>query len=471
MDQKKNRVATRQYLLRSEDRGKTWTVLPGPRPHGWFVPEYDRMDEARPLAVGGGKVLTLARTPEGHLWELRSDDDGKTWSQPRPTPIVQPDAPPMFFTLSDGKTLIVFHHNNYDPNNPHFGGESRNQLWFTTSTDGGRTWSEPRFVMASVNENRREQISYVDLLADKGNLHLFVPYGWKQTLRVRFNERDLAKMPTKATLAAAPGIPNFASQLASKIQPTRSLIYKKIGGHDLRLDVFEPANLKPGDSRACFVSIHGGGWMRGDPRSMYAFADHCATLGMVAISVQYRLYRPGTDVTVFECVKDARSAVRYVRAHTAELGIDPQKIIVNGASAGGHLAAATAMFDVNQAGENTIVSCTPNALVLFSPVIDTSTEGYGNAKVGDRWRELSPAHQVRRGLPPTILFHGTADTTTPFKGAQVFHDAMLHAGNRCELVAIEGAIHTYMFKDAALHADTLKKMDAFFASLGFCEKH
>jgi acetyl esterase/lipase len=192
---------------------------------------------------------------------------------------------------------------------------------------------------------------------------------------------------------------------------------------------------------------------------------------MVGISIQYRLYKPGTDTTVFECVKDARSAVRYVRAHAAELGIDPQKIVVNGASAGGHLAAATAMFEVNEAGEDTTVSCAPNAMMLFSPVIDTSMEGYGNAKLGGRWQELSPAHQVRAGLPPTILFHGTADTTTPFKGAQKFHDAMLRAGNRSELVAVEGAIHTYMFKDAALHADTLKRMEAFFASLGFLQAH
>jgi acetyl esterase/lipase len=325
--------------------------------------------------------------------------------------------------------------------------------------------------MASANENRREQISYVDLLADKGNLHLFVPYGWKQTLHVRFNERDLARMPTKAALAAAPGVPNFASQLAAKIQPTRSLIYKKVDGRDLRLDIFEPTELKASDRRACFVAIHGGGWGRGDPRVMYPFTEHCAKLGMVGISIQYRLYKPGTDTTVFECVKDARSAVRYVRAHAAELGIDPQKIVVNGASAGGHLAAATAMFEVNEAGEDTTVSCAPNAMMLFSPVIDTSMEGYGNAKLGGRWQELSPAHQVRAGLPPTILFHGTADTTTPFKGAQKFHDAMLRAGNRSELVAVEGAIHTYMFKDAALHADTLKRMEAFFASLGFLQAH
>lgn len=265
--------------------------------------------------------------------------------------------------------------------------------------------------------------------------------------------------------------PNYAGQISSNLKPTRSVIYKKIADHELRLHIFVPKGFKPTDRRSCFVAIHGGGWTSGAPGSMYAFTNHCAELGMVAISVQYRLYKPGSEITVFDCVKDARSALRYIRAHATELGIDPQKIVVNGSSAGGHLAAATALFDgVDEVGEDTSVSCVPNALVLFSPVIDTSLEGYGNKKIGDRWQELSPAHQVRSGVPPTILFHGTADTTTPFKGAQLFHDAMLRAGNRCDFVTIPDGIHTYMFKDAALYADTLKKLDAFLASLAFIEK-
>lgn len=277
--------------------------------------------------------------------------------------------------------------------------------------------------------------------------------------------RTMAADPTPPKPKATP---NFVGQISKQIEPTRSVVYKKVADRELHLDIFQPKDFKIGDQRACFVAIHGGGWTSGAPRVMYAFTAHCAELGMVGISVQYRLYKPGSEVTVFDCVKDARSAVRYVRAHAAELGIDPEKIVVNGASAGGHLAAATALFDgVDEAGEEASVSCAPDALVLFSPVIDTSSEGYGNAKVGERWRELSPAHQVRAGVSPTLIFHGTGDTTTPFKGAQLFQEAMRRAGNRSELVTIDGAQHTYMFKDAALYADTLRKLDAFLASLGF----
>src|SRR6266446_4142800 len=120
--------------------------------------------------------------------------------------------------------------------------------------------------------------------------------------------------------------PNYVGQLCAQLEPARSVVYKKIAGRELRLDIFEPKDLTATDRRPCFVAIHGGGWTSGAPRVMYAFTAHCAELGMVGISVQYRLYQPGSEVTVFDCVKDARSALRYVRAHAAELGIDPQKI-------------------------------------------------------------------------------------------------------------------------------------------------
>ncbi len=328
---------------------------------------------------------------------------------------------------------------------------------------------------------------------DKGRVHMIIPHRWQRVLHLTIQEDALGKLPTKAELAkpaggkitsAAPARkqpavsqpavkqPAYATQLAQGIQATRQVVYKTVDGQSLSLDIFEPAGWKKDDKRACFVAIHGGGWTSGSPRSMYAFADHCAKLGMVGVSVQYRLYKPETPVTVFECVKDARAALRYVRSHAAELGIDPRKIVANGASAGGHLAAATALFDdVDHADEDLKISCRPDALVLFSPVIDTSPEGYGNAKIGDRWEELSPAHQVRPNMPPTLLFHGDGDTTTPIQGARIFAEAMRKAGNRIEFISPSGAIHTYMFKDATLHAETLKKMDAFFVELEFVKSN
>jgi len=136
-------LKTRQYLLRSDDKGKTWQLMPGKRPDGWFVKEYDRMDEGTVLSLGDGKVLLMIRTMEGHLWESRSEDDGRTWSDPKPTTLVHPDAPPMVFHLGDGKSLIAFTHNN----NARGHGNSRSELWCSISKDEGHTWTEPRFVL------------------------------------------------------------------------------------------------------------------------------------------------------------------------------------------------------------------------------------------------------------------------------------------------------------------------------------
>lgn len=466
------------------------------------------LDELRVFGLDGPNVLAHARTCEGHVWEIRSTDDGRSWSEGRPTSLVHPDAPPMLFYLSDHKTLIALHHNRavmrsvHEPIHSDWltmptptseqvsqGNQSRHSLqdwvgrsevWFALSKDDGRTWSDSRLLFANAlaetlpDANSNYQCSYVDLFTDKGQVHFIVPHRWQRTLHLAMEESALTGLSTKpqlvqlvASKTKATSQPVYTTTITMDTKPTRQVVYKKVGDRELNLEIFEPAGLKPGDKRACFVAIHGGGWTSGSPRSMYAFTDHCAKLGMVAISVQYRLYKAKTPVTVFECVKDARAALRYVRAHAAELGIDPHKIVANGASAGGHLAASTAMFDgVDHADEDLSVSCHPDALVLFSPVIDTSLEGYGNAKIGERWKELSPAHQVRAGLPPILLFHGTGDATTPFKGAQLFTEAMQKAGNRIELVAPADAIHTYMFKDATLYAETLRKIEAFFAELG-----
>lgn len=206
-------LMTRSYVLRSEDKGKTWTLLPGPRHGGWYQQMFNRMDEPRPISLGGPDVLMLARTPEGHLWELRSSDDGKTWSDPKPTPLVQPDAPPMIFHLSDHKTLIVFYHNRFHARQ--YKGLSakdpamadRSEIWFATSQDGGRTWSEPRFVFVNAlapsfgNLFRDYNCSYLDMIESRGVIHLFVPHRWERVLHLQFREADLPKFPVKSALA------------------------------------------------------------------------------------------------------------------------------------------------------------------------------------------------------------------------------------------------------------------------------
>ena len=175
-------------------------------------------------------------------------------------------------------------------------------------------------------------------------------------------------------------------------------------------------------------------------------------------------------ITVFDCVKDARSAIRYVRAHASELGIDPSKLIVSGGSAGAHLAASTALFDdVNASSDDLSIPPTPDVMVLYYPVIDTSIDGYGNEKIGERWKELSPVDNVRENLPPTLVLHGTGDTLTPFAGAKRFAQEMLEAGNHCQLISYEGGRHGYLIFDLNLFDQALDQTGAFLRELGMLD--
>lgn len=203
-------TCSRQYLLRSTDRGASWTLVPGARPDGWYVPASQRMDELRPIALDGDEVFALARTTTGRLWQTRSRDDGATWEAPRPTTLVHPDAPPMLFASEDGRTLIAFIHRSHTGS--HFDGnamQDRAQLWVVRSHDGGRSWDEPRFVLANAlapapanagNGWRDHQCSYLDVVAHHGQLHLFLPHRWQRALHLVLPAAALDQLPTAAAL-------------------------------------------------------------------------------------------------------------------------------------------------------------------------------------------------------------------------------------------------------------------------------
>lgn len=206
-------LRTRQYLLRSEDQGRSWTLLPGRRPDGWFAEGFDRMDEGRPIALGGGKVLLMSRTPQGHLFTAWSADDGRTWTRPAPSTLVHPDAPPMLFHLSDGKTLVALHHNRHAQTTytgltaKMEGMKDRSEIWASTSTDDGHTWSQPRFLLANAavadqpNAWFNYQCSYIDAFVDRGVLHLFMPHRWQRALHLSVPESVLGSLPTREQLA------------------------------------------------------------------------------------------------------------------------------------------------------------------------------------------------------------------------------------------------------------------------------
>ena len=172
-----------------------------------------------------------------------------------------------------------------------------------------------------------------------------------------------------------------------------------------------------------------------------------------------------------QCVADAKDAVRWVRQHARELGVDSARIAVSGGSAGGHVAACTSTLDTLPEETDDSVSCMPNALVLYNPVCDTTIHGYGGRRLGDRMYELSPVHHLRAHMPPTLIFHGQADTTVPFENAQRFKDIMDQLGNACELVAYPDAVHGFFNpgRKNSQYEDTTRRLDEFLTKLGFTD--
>lgn len=262
----------------------------------------------------------------------------------------------------------------------------------------------------------------------------------------------------------------------------RRIVYKKAGGTELLLHTFEPKNKDANTPSAAFVLFHGGGWFMGKPQWFYPHCRYFARLGMVTLSVQYRLNKDGNSLPI-AAVEDVKSAVRYVRSHAAGLGIDPNKIAVGGASAGGHLAACTALFDKFDAvDENLKVSSKPNALVLISAALDTTEKGLGT-KILEKFRqpmawvyrpdanELSPMHHVKKVASPCLVLHGTADEGIPFELVQRFCKLMKDAGNSCQLVSLEGAGHQFsVYKedgDNQQYERAMRMIEDFFYSLSY----
>ncbi len=245
--------------------------------------------------------------------------------------------------------------------------------------------------------------------------------------------------------------------------------YKQVGERSLHLYVVQPP--QKGADRPAIVLFHGGGWTGGKPTQFNDFAKQLAARGMVAIQVEYRLLDRQSKDPPAICIQDAKSAMRFVRSHAQDWGIDPNRIAAGGGSAGGHLAAVVGMVDGHDdPTDDATVSCRAQALVLFNPVYDNGPEGgWGTARVGKRYPEFSPAHNISADDPPAIVFLGTKDSLIDVTVAQRFQQAMQKAGIRSELKLYEGQPHGFFNKDP-YKSQTIGAAMEFLESLGWLAK-
>ena len=251
-------------------------------------------------------------------------------------------------------------------------------------------------------------------------------------------------------------------------QADKQVVYKKIDTLSLSMDIYFPDGIKRSDRSPAMVFFFGGGWNGGTISQFQEHAKHFASKGITCFLAEYRVKNPH-KASPFESLMDAKSAVRHIREKAKKYKIDPDKIIGAGGSAGGHLAAATALIEAyNDDSDDFSISCVPNALVLFNPVIDNGPGGYGYERIGADYKSFSPLHNIMEGAPPTLFMVGTNDKLIPVETARYYQKVMETVGSRCDLKLYEGKGHGWFnFRNRADYDETIQDVEKFLGSLGY----
>jgi acetyl esterase/lipase len=265
----------------------------------------------------------------------------------------------------------------------------------------------------------------------------------------------------------------YLAQLSSKAKQRgyKEYVYKQTPQGELRIYFAMPKDWSPNDCRPAVVFFYGGGWGSGNVFSFDEQSEYLAKCGCVAGMADYRV-RTRHGVTPDKCVEDARSAVRWVRANCRKLGVDPHRVIAGGGSAGGHIAACTALLDApNSNTDDLKVSCIPNGLMLCFPVAslvdDFRAEAFKQVLGEELSLKLSPARQVTKAWPPTILFFGNADRLLP--NGILLYNQVREAGVVCELYLAEGQGHGFVNIEPWNYVSSKYAAD-FFMRAGILDK-
>lgn len=246
-------------------------------------------------------------------------------------------------------------------------------------------------------------------------------------------------MPYTVNKIAVPNQKVYGTQLEEFKNCSDSFLfktydYKKTDSQTLRLDVFTPGKSLAGNNlHPVIILFHGGGWVRGDRSQMHWQSRYFAEHGLVAVTADYRFIGSiNGDKEI--CIMDAKSAIRWVKSHAAELKIDTSKIIIGGGSAGGHLATMAVLNQsINDPQDDTRISASANALVLFNPAYSLMND-----------QTLEPFVYIRPHLPAMISYFGSKDKWK--EPAISLNKMWKEKGNRAELWIAEDEKHAFFNK-------------------------
>ena len=244
-------------------------------------------------------------------------------------------------------------------------------------------------------------------------------------------------------------------EIPEGVRVAADLVYREAGGRRARLDVYLPEGPVPAAGRPVVVAVHGGGW-RGGSKSDYGRSlAGLAREGLVVVAVDYCLSRPGVPSWP-ENLHDIRAALDWVGRNAAEFGIDPHRVALLGASAGGHLALLAGLEPLSRNADGEPIRIA--AVIDFYGPTDlralaaagTTAAGAAATMLGGspeavpgRYGEASPLGRVRPGSPAVLILHGDDDQLVPLDQSQALDRALERAGVVHRLIVVAGARHGF----------------------------
>lgn len=257
------------------------------------------------------------------------------------------------------------------------------------------------------------------------------------------------------------------------------VVYKTVGSKDLRFDLYYPASDRVANEVSdemqwpVVVYTHGGGWAAGSKQgvakaSFAAVFGRLLDRGFAVASVNYRLCRKGTDVTMRDCVIDCKDAVRYLAKNSQTLGLDHECVFVMGDSAGGHIAQMLLLTSPETLrGAEDLASASYNIVAgvsWYGPCDFEKTELFNHDDRPDfrdrfgprilgqntaaaeklmRYREMSPVNYLRANSPPLLMIQGDKDTTIPVKHAHSMQQRAAALDAPVEVLIVRNAGHNW----------------------------
>ena len=246
-------------------------------------------------------------------------------------------------------------------------------------------------------------------------------------------------------------------------KPGKLLTYKESGGKPRQMEVYFPAGHDPSKDRVPGVVLfHGGAWSGGSQAQFRVACQYLASRGLVAATANYRMLSakeasalPPGETKKRVCVTDAKSAIRWFKAHAGELGIDPRRVITGGGSAGGHIAVlATTNAGLNDPNDPKEMDTSVAAYLLFNPAF---------APDDRRDPEIDALRHLKPGMAPAIVFFGDRDTWKPGWDAAMARWKEQNPSKPAELIA-KGQSHGFFNRDPWRTA-ALIEADRFLAGL------